>query len=154
MKKILNPFEELLVLLVEEGVQFITVGGIACAFNGYVRTTEDVDLLVKRDPANVQKLLNFLAHYGQGFGKELNEADFSDEEGAIRVIEEFPIDLFVVMSGKHFEDFEKSIQWVEIHGCQIPFLSKEALIELKKGSLREKDRIDVLNLQQISKTSS
>lgn len=154
MKKTLNPFEELLVLLVKEKIQFITVGGIACAFNGYVRATEDVDLLIKKDPANIRKLLNFLAHYGQRFGAELNEIDFSDEEGAVRVIEEFPIDLFVVMSGKHFEDFEKSIQWIDIQGHSIPYLSKEALIELKKDSFREKDRIDVLNLQQILKSST
>jgi hypothetical protein len=40
-----NPYERLLVDLAEAGVQFVTVGGIACAFNGYVRATEDVDIL-------------------------------------------------------------------------------------------------------------
>jgi hypothetical protein len=39
-------FEKLLVLLAEAGVQFIVVGGVAVSMQGYVRLTEDVDLLL------------------------------------------------------------------------------------------------------------
>jgi len=148
MEKTLNPFEELLVGLSKAGIEFITVGGLACAFNGYVRATEDVDILVKRDPQNIKKLLSFLSCYGQGFGSELSEADFSDEEGAIRVIEEFPIDIFVVMGGKHYEQLASYIEKTIIEGVEIAYLSKEALIDLKRGSVREKDRLDVLALQK------
>lgn len=151
MREILNPFEELLVRLVKAGIHFITVGGLACAMNGYVRPTEDVDLLIKRDPENIKRLLKFLSTYGLGFGAELQESDFSDEEGAVRVIEDFPIDLFVVMSGKHFEDFQSQIEQIDLQGIPIPYLSKEGLIELKKESLREKDKMDVLNLKNLCK---
>jgi hypothetical protein len=154
VNKISNPFEKLLVSLVEERIQFITVGGIACAFNGYVRATEDVDILIKRTSDNIQRLLKFLSHYGEGFGAELALEDFSDEEGAIRVIEEFPIDIFVVMSGKHFEDFEKEVEWISIQGKGIPYLSRSGLIALKKDSIREKDQMDVLALKNENKGSS
>lgn len=146
MNKTSNPFEELLVGLVKSGIDFITVGGIACALNGYVRATEDVDILVKRDPANIGKLLRFLSGYGEGFGMELSEKDFTDEEGAVRVIEEFPIDIFVVMGGNHYEDLQKFVRTVEIEGSAIPYLDRDGLIELKKGSVREKDRLDVFHL--------
>lgn len=149
MQKTLNPFEELLVGLSKAGVEFITVGGLACAFNGYLRATEDVDILIKRSPQNIQTLLSFLAHYGQGFGSELNEADFSDEEGAIRVIEEFPIDIFVLMGGNHYEQLESYIEKTFINGFQVPYLSREGLIELKKESVREKDKLDVLALKNL-----
>lgn len=39
-------FEKLLVLLAEATVDFIGVGGIAVSIQGYVRLTEDVDLLI------------------------------------------------------------------------------------------------------------
>ena len=39
-------FEKLLVLLAEAGVRFIVVGGVAVTLQGYVRLTEDVDLLL------------------------------------------------------------------------------------------------------------
>lgn len=146
-----NPFEELLVGLAKAGVDFITVGGMACAFNGYVRATEDVDILVSREPENIRKLITFLSSYGEGFGKELNEKDFSDEEGAVRVIEEFPIDIFVVMGGRHYEDLQKSVRTVEIEGSAIPYLDRDGLIELKQGSVREKDRLDVLHLTGLNR---
>jgi hypothetical protein len=38
-------FEKLLVRLANGGVQFVIVGGIAVTLHGYVRLTEDVDVL-------------------------------------------------------------------------------------------------------------
>ncbi len=151
MQKTLNPFEELLVGLSKVGIEFITVGGLACALNGYVRATEDVDILIKRTPDNIRKLLQFLAQYGEGYGAELAESDFSDEEGAVRVIEEFPIDIFVVMGGNHYEQLEGYIKKINIENVEVNYLSKEGLIELKKESVREKDKLDVLALSNLAK---
>ena len=39
-------FEKLLGLLAENDVRFVVVGGVAVTLHGYVRMTEDVDLLV------------------------------------------------------------------------------------------------------------
>ena len=122
---------------------------MACVMNGYVRATEDVDILIKRDSQNITKLLLFLGNYGQGFGKELTQSDFSDEEGAIRVIEKFPIDIFVVMGGRHYEDLAKYIRHIDVAGQNIPFLEAEGLILLKSNSVREKDRMDVLHLKNM-----
>jgi hypothetical protein len=58
---------------------------VACALNGFVRTTDDVDILVAPDVANIDRLLQTLGQVGQGAARELVPADFSDEEGAIRV---------------------------------------------------------------------
>jgi hypothetical protein len=103
----LTPFEKLLVTLARHEVAFMTVGGVACTLNGFVRTTEDVDLLVANHPDNIACLLSALTQYGQGYARELSPADFTDEEGAIRVIEDFPIDLFVRMGGRHYEAVKK-----------------------------------------------
>lgn len=151
MNETLNPFEELLVGLSQAKIEFITVGGIACVMNGYVRATEDVDILINRTPKNISKLLSFLKNYGEGFGKELNEADFSDEEGAIRVIEKFPIDIFVVMGGRHYQDLIKYVQYIDVSGFDIPFLNADGLILLKSNSVREKDRMDVVQLKSMKK---
>lgn len=149
MNQTLNPFEKLLVDLVDHGIQYITVGGMACAMNGYLRATEDVDILIKRTPENITRLIGFLSTYQNGFGKELTHNDFIDEEGAIRVIESFPIDIFVVMAGNHFEDFEKNTKTIDIDGTAIPYLDSKGLISLKQNSVREKDRIDVVHLNDI-----
>lgn len=146
MNPILNPFEELLAGLAENNIQFITVGGMACAFNDYVRPTEDVDIIINNDPQNVRKLLKFLSNYGEGFGSELTEKDFDDQEGAIRIIEEFPIDIFTVMGGRRYLDLLQFSQIIKVAGSEIPYLNAEGLVLLKKNSLREKDKIDVIQL--------
>ena len=145
----MNEYEELLVLLARNDVRFITVGGFACAFNGYVRPTEDVDILVDNSPKNLSTLLHVLSNYNEGCAKELNVNDFTDEEGAFRIIEKFPIDIFVKMSGSYYKDFEKHIKYRSIENHSIPFLDRPQLIRLKENSLREQDKMDVLKLKSL-----
>lgn len=144
-----TPFEKLLAALVLGQVDFVTVGGVACALNGFVRTTDDVDILVASDSANVERLLQALRHVGQGAARELVAADFSDEEGAIRVIEEFPLDIFVRMGGRHLDDLREHVRHSAIGGVQVPYLAAEGLILLKQGSARAKDQIDVATLRKL-----
>jgi hypothetical protein len=66
---------------------------------GYVRLTEDVDILVESSSRNIMALLATLGSYGEGYAKELSLADFDDSEGAIRIVEEAEqcqIDIFTL----------------------------------------------------------
>ena len=144
-----NSYVELLVGLAEAGIGFVTVGGLACAMNGHVRMTEDVDILVCRTPENLTLLLDTLANVGEGFAKELTVEDFPDEEGAVRVIEDFPIDIFVRMNGQTYETLQEHIKHRTAHSTPIPYLDVPGLLLLKSDSLREKDRIDVLVLSRL-----
>lgn len=58
-------FEKLLGVLAEAGVQFVLVGGLAVTLQGYVRFTEDVDLLIGSSREN--KLSTELSINLQGF---------------------------------------------------------------------------------------
>lgn len=147
----MNEYERLLVLLAANKIRFVTVGGFACAFNGLIRATEDVDILIDDAPSNVHLLLKVLSTYGEGFAKELSEGDFTDEEGAIRIVERFPIDVFVRMSGLKYADFQNEIRHIRIEEHEVPFVSREALIRLKESSLRDIDKSDVIQLRQLSK---
>ncbi len=149
MKRTSNPFERLLVDLVHSGVRFITVGGLACAFAGHVRATDDVDILISPERENIEKLIAFLSTYGEGYGAELSMADFGDEEGAVRVIEEFPIDIFVVMGGHHYDDLERYTEQFDLGEVMLPTLNAKGLLKLKEGSVREKDKLDVLALRAL-----
>jgi hypothetical protein len=46
----------LLELLQERDVRFVVIGGVAVAAHGYVRGTEDLDLVPDPDPANLERL--------------------------------------------------------------------------------------------------
>ncbi|MCP5534634.1 MAG: hypothetical protein H7A51_00180 [Akkermansiaceae bacterium] len=145
-------FEKLLARLAEANVRFILVGGIAVTLHGYVRLTEDVDILIDNTPENIQAFLDTMSGYGEGFARGLGIADFDDEEGAIRIVETVEasqIDVFTVMSERKYEDLKKNADVFKLKEYHILYASKQDLISLKSKSLREKDRLDVMALQKL-----
>jgi predicted nucleotidyltransferase len=148
-----TPFEKLLVRLADHGVQFIVVGGVAVALQGYLRTTEDVDVLVDASRENVARLLDALSDYGEGFARELTADDFTDDEGAIRIVEESEfcqIDIFTRMTGLYYHDMLPDAGTLDLSGRTIRYASKASLIRLKSSSVREKDRLDVIALSRLA----
>lgn len=144
-----DTFESLLVKLCRARVDFLVAGGVAVCLNGFVRTTQDLDLLIEASPDNLRRLLSCLAGFGEGFARELSLEDFPMEEGAVRVIEDFTVDLFTLMRSHTFADFATTARQLEIAGDIIRYLSPAALIELKAESDRDKDRLDVAALRAI-----
>jgi predicted nucleotidyltransferase len=145
-------FEKLLALLAEAGVEFIVVGGVAVSIQGYVRLTEDVDILVEESEENLGKLLRCLGGYGEGFAAELSLADFTDEEGAIRIVEETEqcqIDIFTRMSGRRYGDVIVDADTFTVGSRKIAVASKPSLIGWKSESVREKDRFDAQALRRL-----
>jgi acylphosphatase len=142
-------FEKLLVELARAGVDFATVGGVAVSLNGFVRATEDVDILAHSAPENLRKLLDCLEHWGEGWARELKIEDFAVEEGSIRVMENFDLDIFVKMRGKTLDDFRSNLRFFDANGVRIAYLSPADLIFLKQGSWREKDQLDVSAMKEI-----
>ena len=140
-------FEELLQLLSKSDIKFIIVGGVACALNGFVRATEDVDILIDASQKNISSLLETLKIWGDGCAAELELADFPVSPGAVRVIEDFPLDIFTVLNEKTYDYYylksKKNRQG-------LLYLDPAGLIETKINSLREKDKIDILALKKIA----
>jgi hypothetical protein len=119
------------------------VEGAAGALSCFARSTEDLDLLLDASPDNLERLLATLAQFGDGYARELRPSDFSDEEGAIQLVEDFPIDMFVRMGGLRYADLLAHRRTNEIGGVAIPYVDVDGLLLLKSGSLRPRDQIDV-----------
>ena len=143
------PFEKLLVALVRSGVDFAVVGGIAISMNGYVRATEDVDIIISDAPENLRKLLPCLEQWGEGWARELKVEDFVVQEGSVRLIEDFILDMFTRMCGKSLDDFRPRLRHLETGGVRIPYLSPADLVFLKQDSWRDKDKLDVQAMREI-----
>jgi hypothetical protein len=143
-----TPYEKLLANLARAEVKFIVVGGVAVALNGFVRTTDDVDILIERSVDNVARLLEALNSFGEGHARQLSFVDFDETEGAVRVVEDFPLDIFTLMRGHTYRDLIGSVGETEVRGAPIKFLNADGLIRLKEGSVREKDHIDIAALRR------
>lgn len=143
-----TPYEKLLENLARAEIKFIVVGGVAVALNGFVRTTDDVDILIDASAENISRLLAVLASFGEGHARELSLKDFDVAEGAVRVIEEFPLDIFTVMRGQSYGDLLGDLRQTTINGAKVDFLNADGLIRLKADSTREKDQIDIAALRK------
>jgi hypothetical protein len=144
-----SRFEKLLVALVRSGVDFAVVGGLAVIFNGYPRLTLDVDILTSDAAENLRKLLACLESWGEGWARELKPEDFKVDEGCIRVIEDFDLDIFTRMRERKLDDFRPRLRYVETENVKIPYISPADLIYLKQGSWREKDKLDTQAMTEI-----
>jgi hypothetical protein len=110
-----------------------------------------MDILVEDAPVNLERLLACLGQFGDGYARELSLTDFTDEEGAIRVQEDFDLDIFVRMRGKKYFDLVDHIREHEMaDGIRVPYLDAMGLVSLKQESMRDKDRIDVISLLRIA----
>ena len=148
-KETISRFEKLLVALVAHKVDFAVVGGLAVIFNGYPRLTLDADIIVSDSPENLRQLLQCLEKWGEGFARELKPEDFIFDAGAVRVTEEFDLDIFTRMRGKSLDDFRPQLRHLETGGGRIPYLSPGDLIFLKQDSWRDKDKLDVQAMTEI-----
>ena len=135
--------------LTASDVDYAVVGGVAVIANGYVRLTEDLDLLVSDAHENLVRLLNVLGRFGEGFARELKPEDFVRQEGSIRIMEEFDLDIFTLMQGRVLDDFRPALRRCELGTFSFRHLAPEHLVMLKQGSWREKDKLDVAAMTEI-----
>ena len=137
-----DPLLRLLARFREEGVEYVLVGGQAVRLNGFLRATEDIDVLLKPTLINgekVKRALNFLA-----CAEEL-EADWfeprSGEVENIRVADELLIDLLFAANGETYETVQPYVRELTIDGVPIRVLNIDGLIRTKTD-YREKDLLD------------
>ena len=132
-------------LLQKYDVQFILVGGYALLSHGYSRTTIDVDLSVNPDIENSKKWILALSELPDGAAKELTgeEDPFNgDYKHAIRINDEFTIDIMPSVSGIEYKELQNYIDHITIQDIEIPVISLEGLFKIKGNSLRAKDIAD------------
>lgn len=148
-KETLSQFERLLAGLVRAGVDYAVVGGVAVILNGYHRHTQDTDILVQDGAVNIRRLLDYLGNWGEGWARELRPEEFIPQEGAIRIMEEFDLDIFTRLQGNSLENFRPQLRHLQSDEVRIAYLHPSQLIQLKQGSWRDKDRLDVQAMREI-----
>ena len=139
--------------LLEAGVEFILVGGLAAVVQGAPVTTMDVDILYRQSPENITRLLAFLksvdAFYRRPDDKVIapSEGDLSGK-GHVLFTTRFGA-LYVlgfIEGGKTYEDLLEYAVEVGFRDYSLRVLGLEMLVQLKRGSTDPKDtrRLPVL----------
>lgn len=126
----------------EETVEYVLVGGQAVRLNGFLRATEDVDLLVRPTRANGEKIkraLDFLPS-----SSDLDPTWFEPQSGEvenIRVADDLLVDLLFAANGETYESLQSFVREVVIDGVPVRVLNIDGLLRTKTD-YREKDILD------------
>lgn len=144
LRRLLQRFQD-------EGVEYVLVGGFAVRMNGFLRLTEDIDVLLPRSIENgrrVIKSLNFLDS-----ARDLDPEWFDppvDEPENIRVADDLLIDLLFAANGETFESLKPHMRRVDLDGTEIVTLDIDGLLKTKTA-YRDKDKIDRLALEAVKR---
>ena len=133
-------------------VDYVIIGGYAVILHGFLRATEDIDVMLQMTKENITRFQNAL--YDVYAEKEIEELSF-DELGKYPVIrygtpDNFYIDIISGLgTAFSFEDID--IEKKVVDNVEVKFASVKSLIEMKKDTYREKDKIDLLFLTEKKK---
>ena len=152
-------FETAIRTLTEGGVRFIVVGGVACAMNGAILATFDLDIVPARDPKNVKALLRVLdsldAIYRMQPGRRFKPgSSHLTGPGHHNLITNCgPLDVLgAIGSGLSYHDLLPDTIEVEIDGgVRVRVLGLAKIIELKEQLGGAKDLAALPTLRQTLK---
>ena len=124
--------------------KYLVIGGVACILHGHARATDDVDILIERTEANVERVLAALARVGYGFASAWSATEILKRP--ITLIGDDPaVDVFTVAWKVKYEQAAPRSSVVDVDGVEIPLISLDDLIETKRtGRLQDAADIEVL----------
>ena len=140
---------ELLRRFQAEGVEYVLVGGHAVRLNGFVRSTEDIDILLPSSLENGRRVIRALGFLPSS--AELQPEWFEvppEEPENIRVADDLLIDLLFAANGQTYESLQPHVRTLKVEGVEIRTLDIEGLLKTKTD-YRDKDRIDREALERL-----
>ena len=145
-----NPdYADMVKAMLDEGVEFMLVGGYAVLFHGYPRTTFDIDLWVRPSPDNAPKVLGALRRFGAPL-QDVTAADFDHPDMVYQIgVPPCRIDILTRIDGVAWEEAEPNAILRVVDGLPIKVIGRAELIRNKRASGRTKDAADADALEQI-----
>lgn len=136
-------FKELLALLNAHNVDYVIVGAYALAFHGAPRFTGDIDIFVKPDPKNAERILAALKEFGFG-SLDLNKSDFQQPDNVIQLgVPPVRVDLITSLTAVSWQQaYSGKVEG--IYGdVPVYFLGRKEFLANKKALSRKKDLADI-----------
>ena len=147
-------------VLTRHGVPFLIIGGHAVSFHGYVRATEDTDVLWARSPEAERGLLAALEElHAEYIGKEIDPATGIEQTHPVTAAFIRSQSLMMLCTTAGFLDlfdfvpgYPEQAVTALFESCReaegLRFVSLEWLRRLKAAAGRPKDLLDLENLPQ------
>lgn len=145
----LHPdFKDLLAEFVNAKVRFVVLGGYAVGHHGKPRATKDLDLLVSRADANLDRAADAVARFGAPSSVVRDLRVLGPEEIAYLGVPPVHIDIMCRADGIDTEETLSRAVVVHVGDLDVPFISRDDLIANKRASGRPQDLADVALLEK------
>jgi predicted nucleotidyltransferase len=154
----MKRFESILQALADSGVEFILVGGVAAGVHGSARSTLDVDVVYRRTPDNLARLVAALSPHEPYLRGAPPGLPFRFDVETVRRGLNFTLTtrlgdldlLGEVTGGGGFEALLRHSEHVRLFDRSILCLGLPKLIEVKRAAGRPKDLEAIAELELIA----
>jgi len=138
-----KDFRDLLELLNAHKVEYMIVDTYALAFHGAPRYTGDMDIYVKPNSTNAQRIMAALKDFGFG-SVELSATDFEAEDKVVQL--GFPpvrVDIVTSITGVSWEEAVSGRIEGTYGDVRVYYIGREQFISNKRVLGRKKDLADL-----------
>lgn len=157
-------YQEVFEALNKAKINYLVCGGAAVILLGSPRFTADLDLIVSLDRKNLENLYDTLIKLGYALKIPIKKEEFINKETLQKLAKEKNmkvvsfynlkdpfevIDIGVNLPG--ISEILKNKKSITVKNSDIPIISIDDLIKMKKDVARRQDLIDVDNLEEIKK---
>jgi len=145
----MNPdFRDLLAAFNARGVDYLVVGAYALAAHGLVRATKDLDVWVRPERDNAERVLLALADFGAPL-HDLTVDDLSKAGLIFQIgVEPIRIDIITAIDGVAFPEAWSQRISARFSDQEASVLSREHLLANKRAAGRDQDLLDVKWLER------
>ena len=138
-----NDYKELLALFNAHKVDYMIVGAFALAYHGSPRYTGDLDILVRPEAGNAQRILRALDSFGFG-SLGLTVEDFSAADKVVQLgVPPVRVDLITSLTGISWDEAAAGRVKGNFGDVSVFFLGKREFLRNKQALGRKKDLADV-----------
>lgn len=142
-------FKELLLAFNAHDVEYLVVGAHALAAHGHVRATKDLDIWVRPDQSNAQRVIQALLDFGAPLS-DLTADDLTNKETVFQIgLPPLRIDVITAIDGVEFAEAWPDRLEMSFAGVPAFVISRHHLIKNKKTAARLQDLADVQTLEEI-----
>ncbi|MCB0632888.1 MAG: hypothetical protein R2824_29090 [Saprospiraceae bacterium] len=143
-------FQDFIKALNQNEVKYILVGGYAVILHGYSRTTGDMDVWVKPDRENYQRLVRAFADFGMPMFDLTAEKFLKTKHYDVYTYGKPPvaIDLMTAVKGMDFDEAFAGATWHEFEDLSIRVIRYQDLLKAKQSTGRMRDLNDIEQLEK------
>ena len=165
----LASFDAIAMALQNTDVRYLIAGGMAVNAHGYLRSTQDVDIVIQLGAENIARAFSALALLGYRPAVPVTAEQFADESQRLRwasekgmtvlnfwsdAHKETPVDLFISDPFDFEAEYAVATTGEITPGVQVRFVSLPTLIRMKEAVGRPRDLDDIQHLRWIVEDSA